>query len=212
GGERVFRGELELRQPPSVDRRVALLLERHEGAEAVRPSPCRLVVEQRTGRDGGDRLDDARLRLGHGLGAHVLDADAGEGVPHRAGGGGRGHAAPAGRARDRARRAVQPGPRRDSDDANSVTRGAASATATRNWINHPTSKALARMPPKRLAAFPTSAVASRLISCRPGSTSLPSAPMIRPVSASQRSENARPTTHPPSRRTRVATSRMTTTA
>src|SRR5262249_4107633 len=66
-GERVFRAELEFCHPPSVDRRVALLLERHEGAEAVRPSPCRLVVEQRTGRDGGDRLDDARLRLGHGL-------------------------------------------------------------------------------------------------------------------------------------------------
>ena len=40
----------------------------------------------------------------------------------------------------------------------------------------PTSKASARMPPRRLAAIPTSAVASRLISCLPWEDEPPECP------------------------------------
>src|SRR5512132_1631542 len=87
---------------------------------------------------------------------------------------------------------------------------AARATATRNWINQPVSKMSARIPPSRLAAIPTSAVASRLICCWPGSTSRPSPPMMRPVITSQRSSNTSPTSAPASSKARTIAIRMTT--
>src|SRR5262249_48564724 len=159
------------------------------------------------GGHGGDRLDDARLRLGHRLGAHVLAADAAEGVPHCVAMVEREHADHAGRARDRTQRAVQTGLRRDSDDANSVIPRAASATATRNWSNHPAAKAVARVPARRVGGNPAGRGSGRVISLRAGRTGPPRSANNRPGSGRQGGGERRATTHPPSSRTRMTTSR-----
>src|SRR5215213_6160828 len=86
---------------------------------------------------------------------------------------------------------------------------AASATATSRRTIQPASKRSARMPPRRLAAIPIRAVASSPICCLPGSTRRPSAPMISPVIASQRSSKASPMSAPASSSARPTTIRMT---
>ncbi len=104
-GDCVRRRELELVQAPSVERCVALPLERHEHPEALGPASLSCVmVEQRTRGARGDRLDDARLRLGDRLAAHTLDARSPEGISHRVAMVEREHAECAGRARDPAQR------------------------------------------------------------------------------------------------------------